>query len=641
MPEISERLTLNDMRQIPIGSRIQYDSSDYVLDIDGVYDTAGNISTAYAPHQIAANRPTLLALGDGVAPETVQQYGQRLRTLTLGQAFGAGVSRTPIYDIFEQEGINALERPIYGMWAHIGDQDMRELLPRGAVGVSGDHTTDQYGIWIYNGDSWQRAFGPRTNVTNAAVRVLWLPDDTEVDQWDTPAADEEERLRALKARLYDIGIKAKSANGWCGEYEQAMGRAGIDDAIGLTGRLTQAALGGVWLAEPRPVSEFESLPPGSLGADRNLPGAYPAYYFLCTDGETWHHATLRDGLGIFRPEGRGEYGSSRVTHVHFVALPVFERGTMVASIEHMRQAVIGSEVQNSRTRYVKINEHQWQSASGEFEVDDPRAETITGGVVSTNDFITGSHLRWISNEPRFHAVVGEPASLAMMSLAPVGTSVGEGSTRWTKNTEGLWNYSGRSGGHRPTAFTPGPHFLWQSVPEESTEEPGLAANPAYNWATTTEFEPSEWSLPRPRIGERVTEEQINDAPVGVSVGQRDQSSVMWRKEVHGWRGNNSRALHASPGVSALEWRSVAPFNVAVGGTMTAGQKAKAPFGTVGIDESGTEWVKSGWDEWLSRSGVTTTGGGLGLTLAALGAVTGPTDHPFRPSWDSTDFDLEF
>lgn len=615
MPEINQRLSLADIHTIPLGSRVNLDGYQMTLEADGFHeDQYGRRVGVYAPHQ--ARSGTLIEMGDRLLVETVQQYGQRLRTLTLGQAWGAGITRDPIYRIFEKEGIAALTVPILGMWVHMQDRDLYSIIPEGAVAVSGDHTSPRYGVWVWRNSQWNPMLGGRRNSPNAAFQILWVPEGTALGEWEAARQDEAERVTELKARLFTVGLEAKASNSWCGEYEAAMGRAGIDDHIGMALRMVTHGQGGVWLEQAARHTDLNVVPPGSLLLEsQETTVSNRAFFVRCgTDASLGLlHASLGSELGVFRPTAGGDYSLDRASWVHFVALPDFEQGTPVESVEHMQQALVGSEVSNRGFRWVKVEPDQW-ACIGQVEVTDPRTDMSRVSMegrsrVDSHGFSPdGRTLLWITTRPPFDGTVEGVVTRRQMVVAPVGSVMRDGSTRWVKCEDGRWGREGYASDrrHHPTAFSMG-SLRWVEIPT------GLAANPeadeveGYGWATgqRDEFTVSfEWPEGRPPLHSTATREQIETAPIGAAVVLA-RSGAIWRREEHGWRGNNSNQLHSVDSfarhIGDLSWHAVNPAAIREGRATAQASRAKIPVGSV-VERDGVEWAKVDSTTWVNRAG---------------------------------------
>jgi hypothetical protein len=548
-------LTPDLLRKVPVGSRIEVNGSTiYVREEDGYYSTGHPAP----PHHIAGRTVTLHHVGTGDAAVTLERFKQRLRTLCMGQAHSSSVSREPVREALRLLNI---EPPVLreGMWAHLYDEEMQELVPVGTVGLSGNPAEyAHHGIWVYTESGWRQVLGARNSVITA-VRISQFPEGTALEPWPEPAEDEQEQMRTLIREAYRIGMEFKSAQGWCGDMETALGRAGVDELV--IEELSPPPLGGRRVHEAATYALMDAAAPGTRISENGT------HWVKCFDGTWWNIAATHFG---YIPQSGGNqarhFSLSGDVRISWRPL-VTEVDMRVESLDDLRIAPLGSRIANAGTPWTKTDEDQWSCSFGN---------------VRSQDFNTGTHLKWLDPEDApFTGTVGSVvASFREMDLAPVGSEFRDGMSPYVKGDDGQWMRRDRaSASFAPHQFAI--HSLrWTRVGPDTTE----TAEPAGITAGTTVM----------------SEAQMLTAPIGYVV--RATPTVEWRKEQTGWRGNNSNAIEETPSLwrrypTSLTWGGTDAFDGVLGAQVPSNTSlATAPVGTL-ISREGNVWEKTRWDEW--------------------------------------------
>lgn len=164
--------------------------------------------------------------------ETLEQYKQRFRTVVYGSQQGAGVSRTPIDRAMAKMGVGE-PRLSPGMVVCMSDSDLIQSLPLSTVLVVGEDPSDwaKYGVYVRTTAGYvERWIGGFDSDGHAQMRVIQMP-GVEAEEWTQATGSESEReaIKQFKKEAWELGKRAKNDQGWCGEYEAAMSRVGIDE----------------------------------------------------------------------------------------------------------------------------------------------------------------------------------------------------------------------------------------------------------------------------------------------------------------------------------------------------------------------------------------------------------------------------
>lgn len=157
--------------------------------------------------------------------ETLEQYQQKFRQVTYGTAHRAGVSIPPI-DVAMRR-LNVADPALApGAWLHHYYAPRLDV-PEGTVIrlEHGEGVTLQG--WAGPSQGWIRLAGQAQNQVTAG-RIVSIGDDYDVPDWVTREGPEEADIREFQRRAWDLGVAAKAAQGWCGDYERAMEEMGVN-----------------------------------------------------------------------------------------------------------------------------------------------------------------------------------------------------------------------------------------------------------------------------------------------------------------------------------------------------------------------------------------------------------------------------
>lgn len=229
--EVGQQITmLEQYHELPVGTILMAYGTSYCKDHDGIYEGSSNV---WSPEQIIENRPTISVIGTvEPEPETLQRYQQRFSTIAWGRARQSGVSTSPVETAFEKLEVEWPPVLRSGMWLHSRDDTTLEVIPTGTILVSGlpDQWENQSVVTKVS-SGLVNLLGARQPRYGTAYRVLSFPEGTETQPWDEPTENERERFEAWQRAAYDLGFRAKSTNGWCSDFENAMGRMWLDRSV--------------------------------------------------------------------------------------------------------------------------------------------------------------------------------------------------------------------------------------------------------------------------------------------------------------------------------------------------------------------------------------------------------------------------
>lgn len=250
---VGDRITTREqLEALPLGAIVQTRTgrTTYTREERGLVSTPGGRVRDFSPvrsgsHFLIVHLPGSPAepeeIGDTteVTPiggsETLEQYKQRFRTIVYGSAYQSGVSTVPLDRAMEKLSV-VLHNHTPGMHVAYSDSSLMNSMPRGATLEIGRDPSDFNGYAVYGKDQnggFIRLVGGAGIDEAATLRLLSIP-DVEPAEWATAEAGLEDReaIRAFMRQAWQLGLKAKSENQWCGEYEAAMSRAGINEAVG-------------------------------------------------------------------------------------------------------------------------------------------------------------------------------------------------------------------------------------------------------------------------------------------------------------------------------------------------------------------------------------------------------------------------
>lgn len=213
---------------LPPGTRFQVYEGEWYEKCD--HGTARAHSGGLMPMTtFSGSRYRILQVGtpDYVSPlsnqgGTFDQFKQRFRSVTYGNARRSGVSIDPLDRAMRTLGVDRYPlRP--GSSLHVSDTEGRGALPHGTVGHYRD--TDRMVGW--HGGEWVDLLSTRTGASDEVV-IDHVPGGEDLT-WE-PSDDDEANVAAFKAEAWTLGLRLKSDNSWCGVFEQTMAALGISQA---------------------------------------------------------------------------------------------------------------------------------------------------------------------------------------------------------------------------------------------------------------------------------------------------------------------------------------------------------------------------------------------------------------------------
>lgn len=184
------------------------------------YRDLGQSTLVHAPEVYPAHR------------QTVEEYKQMFRTIVLGAQQANSVDSGPVESALEALGVGHPELMV-GIVVDVLDNDLMERLPQGTVLKAGDpQHFASFGVYVKQGSLWTHVLGGAQRF-DGLLTVVSIPDVIRLAPWTTTNGTDADQaaIEEFKTRAADLGTKAKRSNSWCGAYEGAMRRAGIDQPI--------------------------------------------------------------------------------------------------------------------------------------------------------------------------------------------------------------------------------------------------------------------------------------------------------------------------------------------------------------------------------------------------------------------------
>lgn len=242
---VGQTVTLEQSHDLPLGTEVDQGGQGYVKGGSGrsgwVYTGGGRISRVLSgdlPIRVTGAPP--VPDTDTYAPvvptpgETLTRFKQRFRTIVLAAQQRNGVDRGPV-----QSALDRLNVPEYdvtpGMVIDPFDAALLRNVPVGATLVQGTDPVNvrNYRVGVMRADrDVITVLGVNDN--GYAPYVLRSAPGLACQDWVTATATQDDAtgIEAFKVQAYRVGQAAKRDTRWCGEYEAAMQRAGIDDSYG-------------------------------------------------------------------------------------------------------------------------------------------------------------------------------------------------------------------------------------------------------------------------------------------------------------------------------------------------------------------------------------------------------------------------
>lgn len=455
--EVEQAITEMDLLSIPLGTAITVpDYGEYTYLPDGWANATGDNSFGHDEVRnwlrSYAGRVKVAHVGTMMEVETLTQYKQRFRTIVIGRACASGVSRTPVRQALR---VLDVEDPVLrlGMWVHTRDENIVSILPGGTLAVTGDpEDFARFGVFRWGGGSFVPLMGGVARPGWRCFKVVGFPEGTHALEW--PDEVPGEGIREFKERALEIGDRTRSDHSWCGDYQNAMGRAGISQFT-----LSEHVHVGMPL---RDVQDRAALPLGTEARGNSL----------------WT-----------RTEAGWERGDGRVTHppdwmprpgVRITSIPSPRVGEPV-TFEAMGEVPVGSIMTQGSQWWVKTADLMWQ------------ASDHNGAVLNTYGYVPASFglsdtLVWHRFGPGDKVERGDgpapgfmPRSVDEIREAPLGTTlVNAGTTTdlnrltYVKRGDGWARLDGIGGGVPSGNFNIH-NYMWGPPREETTGGTGTGA----------------------------------------------------------------------------------------------------------------------------------------------------------------------
>lgn len=298
-------------------------------------------NTVFRPHttEFATEQYKVLALPDNHRRDTLTRFIQRFRTTTIGASHANSINLSQVERALTGIGAMDAETPIsIGMLVHFCDHDLSAQLPTGTVLRAGRGDMWELQAWYVKagaGRGFSHIMGPVRMTNHDLLTVHSIPGHAEPEAWIAEEYDEsmQAEIDAFKDRAYDLGLKAKSAHGWCGEYEVAMDRMGIN---------------AVWHNRPRPMTPevVQALALGTvlLRYDVEDPARFTYYRRVEEGDDVWGltvlHTTVEDwgvpaesdaALAVAQATDLNELKATIIDPAMWAALPL---GSTVRTTHH-------------------------------------------------------------------------------------------------------------------------------------------------------------------------------------------------------------------------------------------------------------------------------------------------------------------
>lgn len=358
--------TIDNDTDVPLGTIARGTYGDeYIYRPDGWHQGSS---------AILLPQSTVQVVGTHVRRESVEEFKQRLRTVTMGHAYNSGVSRDPLRTAFE-----ALDMPwnadyILGMWVNALDESLKSEMPEDTMFEVGFRSEfDKYGLFRWTGSRFLHLMGGLRDPGYMTLSVVAFPDGTEFGHFPEPGEDAEDLIMELKRRAWRLGVQVKADNSYCGTFEQAMGRMGISaERVAVQPTM----LGDDALRVPS-VESMDSMPQETIicmnrdgtgnrwhkAGDRwqfGGGGTSPSHAFV-PHTATWYYIHIPGGV----PEG---FGTEEVAEP-----PAFAPHPAMSTAE-LDAMPIGTELATSETARVEYRKHEdgrWHTTSSEYTVNHP------------------------------------------------------------------------------------------------------------------------------------------------------------------------------------------------------------------------------------------------------------------------------
>lgn len=159
--------------------------------------------------------------GPSVYEETLEEFKANLRTVCIQQAVVSSVSLAPVREVMRSLDIGLPSPLRKGMKVGSRDTDMIATLPTGTVIRTPDNA------WLHvphQGATPELLVGPATG--RWVGHIHDAPGIAESNQ-ERLTPEQREEIAIFKDEVWRMGVRAKSANSWCGDFERAMADAGV------------------------------------------------------------------------------------------------------------------------------------------------------------------------------------------------------------------------------------------------------------------------------------------------------------------------------------------------------------------------------------------------------------------------------
>jgi hypothetical protein len=162
--------------------------------------------------------------------ESLTQFKWRFMEEALFAAVSHSISLEPVYRALGRLGAHPKDFEIGPGVLFRANNELLNLLPTTTVIRVGepDWDNNEWSMYIRDTTGWRQLLG-KGSIDYARAAVIVSIGNSEVKpRWLTEPKGSEDEIDDFRAKAIRIGVRAKSQTGWCGEFENAMRRVGID-----------------------------------------------------------------------------------------------------------------------------------------------------------------------------------------------------------------------------------------------------------------------------------------------------------------------------------------------------------------------------------------------------------------------------
>lgn len=288
--------------------------------------------------------------------ETLEQYKQRFRTQMFGAQQNSGVNRGPVTAAMRKLGVAEMD-VTPGLPVVMSDHDTIERLPDGTAVAYKTPDDAQYSVLVKQNGGLVSALGVNHPDSFDVLKVIQVPGVDGPPEWVTASSSESEldAIRQFMRQAWEVGIEAKRSNSWCGEYERAMERVGINENV---------------LCDPNSgltAEEVAALPEGTVLRFWGFPATENSVLYVRDDAADNPARTRRIGGTL-----PGSWAARGMSVVCEVSQPFRVSVASTAEMDDMPVGTVLQETANTR------NGNRWVKSSTGYSGDTSRFWKLAG-----------------------------------------------------------------------------------------------------------------------------------------------------------------------------------------------------------------------------------------------------------------------